>query len=115
MRLALGNPGTLFGEEPGPPLLLQGQEGTHPELLGDQNSAENPDSLGWKRSYAPFASADGTQPSQVGNQTGPPIQSLNLTPPWGHGVRGWEREYKMVAEEGPILTSFGGILPSLAS
>ena len=42
------------------------------EVLGAQNSAETPDSLGWKRSYALFVSADGTQTSQVGNQDRPP-------------------------------------------
>ena len=86
MGLTVGNSGTLFWEEPGPPLLLQWQEGIHTGPLGDQNSAENPDSLGWKRSYAPFILTDGTQPSQVGNQTRPPIQSLNQTPP---GVMGF--------------------------
>ena len=115
MGLALGNPGTLVGEEPGPPLLLQWQEGTHTETLGDQNSAENPDSLGWKRSYAPFVSTDGTEPSQVGNQTRPPHSEPQPDPPWGHGVRGWEGTYNMVAEVGQILTSLGRVLPSSAS
>ena len=82
MELTVGNSGTLFGEEPGPPLLLQWPEGTHSETLGDQNSAENPGSLGWKRSYAPFVSMDGTEPSQVGNQTRPPHSELQSDPPW---------------------------------
>ena len=60
MGLVPGNSGTLLGEDPGPPLLLQWSEGTNTEPHGAQNSAENPDSLGWKRSYAPFVSADGT-------------------------------------------------------
>ena len=115
MGLTVGNSGTFTGEEPGPPLLLQWQEGTHMEPLGDQNSAENPDSLGWKRSYAPFVSADETLPFQVGNQTRPPHSEPQPDPPWGHGVRGWEGTYNMVAEEGQILTSLGGILPSSAS
>ena len=46
MGLVPRSPGTSFGEEPGPPLLLQWQEGTHTGTLGDPNSAENPDSLG---------------------------------------------------------------------
>ena len=65
------------------PLLLQWQEGTHTEPLGNQNSSENPDSLGLKRSYAPFVSADGTQPSQVGNQTRPPNSEPQPDPPPG--------------------------------
>ena len=115
MGLVSGIPSIPFGNEAGPPLQLQWSEGIQTEFLGAQNSAENPDSLGWKRSYAPFASADGTQPSQVGNQTRPPHSESQSDPPWGHGVRGWEGEYKMVAEEGQILTSLGRILPSLAS
>ena len=61
------------------------------EPLGDQSSAENPDSLGWKRSYAPFVSTDGTDPSQVGNQTRPPHSEPQLDPPlgsWGSGLGG---------------------------
>ena len=91
MGLTLGNSGTTFGEEPGPPLLLQWQEGTHTGPLGDQSSAENPDSLGWKRSYALFVSTDGTQPSQVGNQTRPPHSEPQPDPPlgsWGSGLGG---------------------------
>ena len=115
MGLVSGLSGTLFGEEPGPHLILEWQEGTQTGALGVQNSTENLDLLGWKRSYAPFASADGTQPSQVGNQAGSPVQSLNRTPPWGYGIRGWEREYNMVAKGWQILTSLGRMLPSLAS
>ena len=86
MGLAVGNLCTFCGEEPGPPLLLQWQEGTHTGTIGDPNSAENPDSLGWKRSYAPFVSTDGTNPSQVGNQTRPPNSELQSDPP---GVMGF--------------------------
>ena len=110
-----GNPSHILWGRTRPPLILQWEGRTQTEALGVQNSAENPDSLGWKISYAPFVSADGTQSSQVGNQTRPPIQSLHLTPPWGPGVRGWEGECVMVAEEGKILTSLGRIIPSLAS
>ena len=115
MGLGPGISDTSIGNEPGPPLQLQWSEGIQTEFLGVQNTAENPDSLGWKRSYAPFASADGTQASQVGNQTRPPHSESQSDPPWGHGVRGWEGEYKMVAEVGQILTSVGGILLSFAS
>ena len=75
------------------PLLLQWPERIQTEVLGAQNSAENPESLGWKRSYAPFVSTDGTEPSQVGNQTKPPHSEPQQDPPWGHGVRGWEETY----------------------
>ena len=57
----------------------------------------------------------GLNPPWPVTKPGPPIQSLSLTPLWGHGVRGWEGEYYMVAEKGQILTSLGGILPSSAS
>ena len=83
--------GIPFGNEPGLPLQLQWSEGIQTEFPGAQNSAENPDSLGWKRSYAPFVSADGTEPSQVGNQTRPPHSEPQPDPPlgsWGSGLGG---------------------------
>ena len=64
-------------------LLLHWPERIQAEVLGAQNAAETPDSLGWKRSYAPFVSADGTQTSQVGNQTSPPHSEPQPAPPLG--------------------------------
>ena len=117
MGLVSGISGTLFGEEPGPPLLLQWQEGTHTGALGVQNSAENPDSLGWKRSYAPFASADGTQPSQVGNQTGPPRSESQSDPTMGSwdswlggGVQYGSRGVANPNELGQDPTKFGQLI-----
>ena len=87
----LGKSGLLLGESSETPLLLQWQEGIQPESLGTQFSAENPNSLGGKRSYAPFVSADGTTSSQVGNQTGLPHSEPRPDPPlgsWGSGLGG---------------------------
>ena len=91
MGSMLGNSGLLLGESSETPLLLEWQEGIQSESLGTQFSAENPNSLGGKRSYAPFVSADGTTSSLVGNQTGLPHSEPRSDPPlgsWGSGLGG---------------------------
>ena len=91
MGSLLGNSGFLLGEPPETPLLLQWQERIQTEVLGSQHPTENPDSLGGKRFYAPFVSADGTTSSQVGNQTRPPHSEPRPDPPlgsWGSGLGG---------------------------
>ena len=107
-----------FGNEPGPPYNYNGRKRSKRILLEPKTLLKTlKTQTGWDgkdptpRSYQ----RTGRTPPRWVPKPGPPVQSLNQTPPWGHGVRGWEGEYYMVAEEGQVLTSLGGILPSSAS
>ena len=111
MGLVLESSGVPFVDEPGPPYNYNGREEpkTLLKTLKPQTRWDGKDPT--PRSYQLM----GRYPPRWVTKPGPPIQSLNQTPPWGHGVRGWEGSYYMVAEEGQILTSLGRILPSSAS
>ena len=115
MGLVLGNPGTPFGEDPDRPYSYNGKKGLTRSpmetktLLKTQTRWDGKDPT--PRSYQ----RTGRNPPRWVTKPDPPIQSLNQTPTWGHGVRGWEGTYNMKAEVGKVLTSLGGILLSSAS
>ena len=100
MGLTVGNSGTPFGEESGPPYSDNGRKGLirspleTKTLLKTQTRWDGKDPT--PRSYQ----RTGRNPPRWVTKPGPPIQSLNQTHLWGHGVRGWEGTCNMVAEVG---------------
>ena len=85
-----GTRGFYWASRQKPPCFCNGKEGSNRNpsgprtLLKTQTRWEGKDST--PRSYQ----RTGPHPPRWATKPGPPIQSLVQTPPWGHGVRGWE-------------------------
>ena len=86
MGLTVGNSGTPFGEEPGPPYSYNGQKGHTRSPLETKTLLKTQTRWDGKHPTPRSHQRTGRIPPRWVTKPGPPIQSLNQTPP---GVMGF--------------------------